>query len=224
MYVTRYMSTPPVTVGQDRPLGEARRTLEAGRFRHLPVVDDRGRLVGILSDRDMRSSGPSDLSPEKERRRLLGSIEDLPVREVMTAAPRCLSLSSTLDDALDIFEREKIGALPVIDGEGKVAGVFSVQDLLEAFRRLFGLGESGSVLIEIEDDGRPDLMTAVVSALDDMSVPLCRMIRVPGEKGGTPSVLYARVHTYNLHALHKALSARGLKTRLDSPENVRDRR
>jgi acetoin utilization protein AcuB len=66
----------------------------------------------------------------------------------------CLSLSpsATLDDALLLFQSRKIGALPVINDEEKVVGMFTTADLMNAYRDLFGLGEKGSVLVSVEDN------------------------------------------------------------------------
>jgi len=217
MYVKRHMSRPPVTVGEESFVGEAIRILGARGFRHLPVVDGEGRLTGILSDRDLRSSGPSELLPAEEREARLRRLEKTPVRDVMTGEPRHLTLSSTLDDALFVFERDGIGALPVIDGERRVAGVFSVPDLMRAYREIFGLGGSGSALLEIEDDGSRDFMTKVAAVLDERRVQVFRLIRVAEE--GRPPLLYLRANTYNLHSLHEAFRRCGLKIRLDRPED-----
>lgn len=218
MYVKRHMSTPAVTIEESRSLGDAGRLLKECGFRHLPVVDGRGRLVGMLSDRDTRSSGPSVLSSREEREELLGRLEEVPVRDVMTVELKCLTLSSTLDDALYLFGRKKIGALPVTDEEGRVSGVFSVQDLMAAFREIFGLEGSGFSLIEIVDDGQPGLLTSVFEVIDGRGLTISRLIRVPGDGGGRPPVVYLRISTYNLHALLKDFSDRNLRVRIDTPE------
>ena len=75
-------------------------------------------------------------------------LENTPLSECMTKKPQFLDTASTLDDALFIMERLKIGALPVVNDGRRVVGVFSVQDLMKAYRRLFGLGEEGSAFLE----------------------------------------------------------------------------
>jgi acetoin utilization protein AcuB len=76
----------------------------------------------------------------------------------------CVGLTpeSTLDDALLLFDRDRMGALPVLD-DGRVVGIFSSRDLLAAYKELFGVGEKGSVLLAIEDDGhgRPNAAGAM---------------------------------------------------------------
>jgi acetoin utilization protein AcuB len=220
MYVDRYMSAPAITVDRDGSIAEARRLLREHGIRHLPVTDDEGRLVGVVSDRDIRSSWPSPLD-RGEVDRLEGEVGRMPLREIMTANPVFLTTAATLDDALLALEKKKVGALPVIDAGGKVAGVLSVQDLMKAYRELFGLGEEGSSLVVIEEDGRPDLLARVHRVLEECGVPFSRIIRTGGSSGG--GVVYLRVNTYNVHALHKALDAAGFRRPVDGPERSEER-
>jgi acetoin utilization protein AcuB len=213
MYVDRYMSTPAITIDREDSIAEARRLLEEHGIRHLPVTGDGGRLVGVVSDRDIRSSWPSPLD-RGEVERLEGEVGRMPVREIMTVDPVSLTTAATLDDALLALEKKKVGALPVTDGKGIVAGVLSVQDLMKAYRELFGLGEEGSSLVVIEEDGRPDLLARVHRVLEECGVPFSRIIRTGGGSDGE-GVVYLRVNTYNVHALHKALDAAGFRRPVD---------
>lgn len=222
MYVRRHMTAPVTTVLETASLEEASRILEGRGFRHIPVVDGRGVLAGMVSDRDLRSSRPSNLAPKTEKDGE-ARFAHAAVGEIMAVNPRALTLSSTLDDALMSFRLHKFGALPVVDDEGRVEGIFSVQDLLRAYRSLFGVGEPGSVLVEIEDDGRRELMTSIVAALEEKGIALSRLIRVPGEEGVVPPVIYLRVNTCNIHALREAFSARSIPMFIDSPGGEHDR-
>lgn len=210
------MTSPVTTVGRAASLREASRILEGKGFRHIPVVDVDGLLVGMLSDRDLRSSRPSSLDG-KAGKPGEDPFTGAAVGEIMALKPLSLTLTSTLDDALRSFTAHKFGALPVVDGEGRVAGIFSVQDLLDAYRGLFGVGEPGSVLVEIEDDGREGLMVSIVAAIEEKGVSMSRLIRVPGEKGVAPPIIYLRVSTCNLHALHEAFSSRSIPMLIDRP-------
>lgn len=221
MYVRRHMTTPVTTVKEAASLEEASRILDGKGFRHIPVVDGEGVLTGMISDRDLRSSRPSNLDPGMENSGE-SRFAKASVGEIMAVDPHTLSLSSTLDDALRSFTAHKFGALPVVDSEGRVAGIFSVQDLLKAYRGLFGVGEPGSVLVEIEDDGRGELMTSIVAALEEKGITMSRLIRVP-EEGSGPPVIYLRLNTCNIHALREAFLSRSIPMFVDSPGGERDR-
>ena len=84
MYVARHMSSPPVTVKPDSPVPVVREILRSHHFRHLPIVADDGRLVGIVTDRDLRSAYPSSMLDEADRKTALRNLEETPVSAIMT--------------------------------------------------------------------------------------------------------------------------------------------
>ncbi len=152
MYISRYMIKEPVTVTPEMVLPEARRLLNENHCRHLPVVDRDGQLVGMISDRDLRSAYPSSMLTESERLQVYARVEKAVVADIMTTECITLTPESTLDDALLLFDSEGVGALPVLE-YGRVVGILSSRDLLAAYKVLFGVGEKGSVLLGIEDEG-----------------------------------------------------------------------
>ncbi|MCK5070201.1 MAG: CBS domain-containing protein, partial [Desulfocapsa sp.] len=82
MYILRHMTPDPITVSPAMLLPEARALLNDYHFRHLPVVDEEGGLVGILTDRDLRSAYPSSVITDSERRLVYESVEKTSVSEI----------------------------------------------------------------------------------------------------------------------------------------------
>ncbi|NDY43276.1 CBS domain-containing protein [Dissulfurirhabdus thermomarina] len=209
MYVADHMTRDPVAVGPDLSIAEARSILASRDFRHLPVVEAGGRLVGVVTDRDLRSAYPSTVLPEDRRRAALAEVERTPVRRVMSPDPAVLSPLSTLDDALVLLDRLRVGALPVVEIGGRLVGILSIRDLIRAYGRLFGLGEKGGALVAVRDTGEADLLTRIVHVLEREGVSFTRLVR-PGPEAGRGRV-YVRVRTLNLRAVHAALAAAGLE-------------
>jgi acetoin utilization protein AcuB len=209
MYVALHMSTPAITIREDVPLQGVREILRARNFRHLPVVDGDNRLVGMVTDRDLRSAYPSTMLDEAESRIELARMAQTPVRAIMSTELVTLAPTSTLDDALFLLDREMVGAIPVVDEQNCVTGVFSIRDLIKAYKRLFGLGERGSALVAIENDNKPRLLTRIVEVLEEHAIPFTRLVR-SGEETGGPGIVYLRVNTFNLRAVHNALHEAGL--------------
>ena len=112
MTVGDIMVKPVVTATPNASVAEARRLLEKARVRHLPVLDG-GLLVGIVSDRDLRSARS----------------DSLPLREIMTRTVFVLSPDTSIRRAARLFRERKFGAMPVLDGR-EVAGIVSVVDVL----------------------------------------------------------------------------------------------
>ena len=208
MFITQHMTRNPVTVSPETNLPAVRKILEKGRFRHLPVVDGENRLVGMVTDRDLRSASPSSVLSAEQLKACLAEFDRTPVSAIMSRALFSLSPISTLDDALILLDREKIGALPVLDQEQRVIGMFSMRDLMAAYRRLFGLGERGSAMIVVEHDGRRKPLSRIARVLEEHDIRFTRLIRTEAEKEA-PERIYLRVNTYNISAVHHALAEAG---------------
>jgi len=211
MYISRFMIKEPLTATSDLPLPEARRLLNENHFRHLPVVDDQGKLVGMITDRDLRSAYPSSVLTESERIAAYERVEKATVADIMSVDCVGLTPESTLDDALLLFDRKGVGALPVLE-DGRVVGIFSSRDLLAAYKELFGVGEKGSVLLGIEDDGQKGLMTRIVTLLEEHAIPFTRLLRIQDIEHGNR--IYLRLNTYKIASVVNLLREAGIRPAL----------
>jgi len=129
--VSRWMSEHVFTVKPKDPLVDAFELMRIHRIRHVPVVD-KGHLVGIVSDRDLRQAMPSRAHLAEGSVAYGKALMEKPIENVMTRKPISVSPEASLDEATEIICREKIGALPVEDN-GKLMGIISAEDLLWAF-------------------------------------------------------------------------------------------
>ena len=130
MRVKDLMNGPPITIAPDTPVLEARRVMQTRAIRHLLVLEH-GRLVGIVTDRDIRLNMPSPATSLSvgEVNYLLAR---LTVREVMTTSVIVVEPDRSAQDAATLLVTEKIGALPVVDGE-RLVGIVTETDFLRAF-------------------------------------------------------------------------------------------
>ena len=129
--VNAVMARSPVTVRPDTTLPEAIKLLKSQRVRRLPVLDGT-RLVGIVTDRDLKEAMPSQATSLSiwEITSLLAS---LTVREVMTASVLTTTPDTLLVDAAYTMLNHKIGGLPVIDADHHLVGVVTVTDVLREY-------------------------------------------------------------------------------------------
>lgn len=209
MFVSNFMSHPVRTAGPETPVSEAREIMAAASCRHLPIVDEGGRLLGIITDRDIRSALPSAVVDQRKIAESLHRFATLPVKRIMTEVVTRLSVEATLDDALILFEENKVGALPVLDDDERLVGILALNDLLKAYKRLFGLGLRGSSLIVVKDDGKPHPLTRLTELLEAREVPFTRLIRT-GDND-RDNLIYVRIHTYKLSAIYQALAEAGFE-------------
>jgi len=216
MYVQHYMTPSPVTIGPEQTVSEAIEILNKYRFRHIPVVGENKVLLGMLSDRDLRSARPSTVARSKERQNVETQVSNTPVSQLMSGD--CLSLNklSTLDRALLQLQSENVGALPVVNEERQVIGILSVMDLLKAYRSMFGLGEKGSALVAIKDNGDEEALSKIAKVMEGTNVTFTRLIRTKESENGEP-MIYLRINTYNIRAVHKAIEAAGFTVHIPRP-------
>ncbi len=207
MFISDYMTAEPLTITAGMSLPEARQLLSDYNFRHLPVVDDKNRLIGVVSDRDFRSAYPSTILEDDERDRILTKVEKVTVGEIMSQNCSCLGIDSTLDDALMVFERDKVGALPVVTDEDIVVGIFSMRDLTAAYKKLFGGTEKGSMLIAVIDDGGTNSLGRIVTLLDENNISCTRLIKIAQTTGYDR--IYMRVNSCKVRNVHNLLQDNG---------------
>lgn len=132
MLVRDAMSSNPIVIDADASLGEAFDILQANSIRHLPVVKG-GALVGMVSDRDLRSLMPR-IADAKTLERLMARY-DSPVSSVMATDVETVHAEQDLNESIDVMLEMKVGALPVIDpSTNEVEGILSYIDILRALR------------------------------------------------------------------------------------------
>jgi len=153
MFVSQSMTRKVITIDQEADIFEAQEKMAHNRIRHLPVIDSQDRLIAIVTDRDIRSALPFKLFKDPGLEAEKEKISDLKIKDVMTQNPRTISPDYTIQDALLLIQDLRVGALPVVDEQGKLKGIISVRDLLRAFINVLGIGESGTLLgILVEEE------------------------------------------------------------------------
>lgn len=133
MNVDEIMTDTVTSIDEDATVGAALQIMEEQGIRHLPVV--RGReVVGMLSDRDVRGLGLSLVTDLESFDALKGRLAR-PVSAVMSGDVLSVETSAEVSELLDLFIEEKIGAVPVVEGDTRdLVGIVSTVDLLRALR------------------------------------------------------------------------------------------
>ncbi|MFQ5845255.1 MAG: CBS domain-containing protein [Planctomycetota bacterium] len=130
MTVEQRMTRNVMTLREDQSLREAIALQQRHHIRHVPVVSG-DKIVGILTDRDVKRATPSLLSGI-DRERFDQVLDETPVNQVMTRNPFTVTPSTPLKDAVKLIVDRKFGALPVVEGE-RLVGILTGTDLLRAF-------------------------------------------------------------------------------------------
>ncbi len=152
MFVSRSMTQKVVTISKDTDILTAKELMEQHQIRHLPVVEPDGLLIGMLTDRDLRSALPSTFYRAEKPPEKAPAVPSIKVKEIMSQNLVTLSPMDTIQDALLLIQKTRVGALPVIDGKGNLIGIVSVRDLLRAFINVLGIGQPGTLLCVLVEE------------------------------------------------------------------------
>jgi acetoin utilization protein AcuB len=162
MLVKDWMTKDPITITDETSMMKAIHLMKQNRFRRLPVMHE-GRLVGIVSDRDLKEASPSKATT-LDVHELYYLLAELLVKDIMTRDPVTVSPDDTVEHAAQIMLENTISGLPVVDGQGKVVGILTQSDVFRAFMHITGILQGGvQFALRLED--RPGLIKEVVDLL-----------------------------------------------------------
>lgn len=122
------MTKDVVTINASESLLAATRVLKEQGFKHLPVLDGNGSLVGIVTDRDLKRASASDATT-LEVHELLYLLDKVRIEQIMTRKPETVGPEASVQNAAKAMVTRNIGCLPVLDGN-KVVGIVTKDDLL----------------------------------------------------------------------------------------------
>lgn len=209
MLVSRSMVSEVITIDKDDSVFDAQDRMSQNGIRHLPVVDADNKLLGIVTDRDIRSALPYSLIKKEGSAEEREKLARLSVKDIMTSNPKTISPMYTIQDALLMIQKEKVGAFPVVDDDGKLKGILSVRDLLRAFINVLGIGQPGT-LVGIEVEEKVGQLKAIVDAVTEENVSFGSVLVAQTWEKGKRAV-FPYLLTNSVSKVKKKLSGMGYK-------------
>jgi len=144
------MSHPVITVEPEVPIMEALNLMRSKNIRRMPVVDKQGKLIGIVSDKDLLNAGPSNATSLSvwEINYLVGKIK---IKDVMTRSVLTVSGDTPIEEAARMMVDNKVGGLPVMNDD-QLVGVITESDLFKVLLELMGARETAVRLTAVIRD------------------------------------------------------------------------
>ncbi len=173
MLVRDRMSSPVVTVTPEMPFQDALKLMQERRFRRLPVTDNKGRLAGIVAERDLLYASPSPATSLSvwELNYLLSKItvRQLMIKDVVTIRP-----DMPIEEAAYLMKEKRIGGLPVVEEDHRPIGIITETDIFKTFVEMFGGGQPGLRLsLEVpRDKGVLAQLTQAIFELDGFIISI----------------------------------------------------
>ena len=206
-FIREKIQRNPVTISPDASFFKAQGYLHMKGIRHLPVVDKDDRLVGIVTDRDIREAAPSDATSLSVHE-LSDLLAKLKVSAFMTPKEKLITITpdTLVEEAVKLMHEHKIGCLPVLEA-GKLYGIFTETDALDHFVDVFGFKQKGTRLtVALED--KPGTMLGVFEIFKKHNVNVISMVTpsfmVEGER-----IAAIRIRTEKYEPIVKDLEKAG---------------
>ncbi|MCC7144944.1 MAG: CBS domain-containing protein [Phycisphaeraceae bacterium] len=197
MLVRDGMTSPVITTTAETKLLDVGEILAEKRIHQLPVVDSQGRLIGIITDRDVRDA------------LAVGGFEKRTVASAMTADPESVRPQDTLEDAILLLREKRFGALPVVDDQQRVVGLFARFDGLRVLTEVLGVDQPGSRLdIAIQDSAEELPKAIAILAQNEVQVISAVLSRRKDKEGRR---LYLRLKSIDTRPLERLMIAAGLR-------------
>jgi acetoin utilization protein AcuB len=135
------MSKPAITIDKHSSMHEAMNTMKTHGISLLPVMDAK-RLVGIVTDRDLKKASPSGATT-LEIHELLYLLSKIQIKDIMSPKPISVPPDFTVEETAEVLLANKISGVPVVDADGTVVGVITHTDLFKVIISLTGIGKKG---------------------------------------------------------------------------------
>ena len=194
LLVRDWMTEHLVTLSPEASVAEALTLCRKRRIRHIPILDE-GRLVGIVSDRDLRDASPTLGDPERARILQEIRVADVMSREVITVDPQ-----DSIENAAQQMYELKIESLPVVAegavagagstvGEEEVLGIVTSSDVMRALVTLAGLPEPGC-RIEVSVPNREGILAEVAGKIREVEVDIVSVLSDPDRRSGQRTMVF----------------------------------
>ena len=150
MLVKYWMSKPVITIDIEDTMQDAKALLAKHEIRMLPVME-KGKLVGVVTDRDVKKASDSSVDALKasDIHELTAGIK---IKEIMTGDPMTVPFDLTVEEAAEVILLKKISGMPVVDHEGDLVGIITLSDICRVIFSLTGFGKKGiQIAIQLTD-------------------------------------------------------------------------
>ncbi|ANU23717.1 acetoin utilization AcuB family protein [Planococcus donghaensis] len=189
MLVEEIMKTDVHILSSDQTVQDVMDLFKDKRVRHAPVVDD-GKVVGIVTDRDLKEAVPSRFTVAPK-----GEPYKKKVAEIMTANPVIAHPLDFVEEVAMIFYEHKIGCIPVVSNQ-QLVGFLTETDLLYTFIELTGAHQPGSQ-IEVRVQDRSGVLYEVSKVFQHQNVNVLSVLVYPDRENKASKILVFRVQTMN---------------------------
>ncbi len=223
MLVKNWMQTEVVTIEDQDSMEKAIKVMKQNDVRMLPVLH-KGRLVGVLTDRDLKRASASEATA-LEVHELFYLISQIKVASIMSAPAISVPPDFTIEETAELLLRHRISGAPVVDGQNRIVGIITQVEINKLIIALTGLGQRGIQLAFLLTD-QPGSIKAVADVIRNYQGRLLSILTSYDQVPEGYRKVYIRcfgLERSRVPALLEALREKGkLLYMVDHKENLRE--
>ncbi|MDR0827890.1 MAG: CBS and ACT domain-containing protein [Desulfovibrio sp.] len=145
MLVEEWMTKKVISINPGTSVMKASRIMKDNKIQRLPVVDEAGHVVGIVSDRDIKEASPSKATT-LDMHELYYLLGELAVQDIMSRNPVCAHKEESVESLAVKMIAGKFGGMPVVDEENKIIGIITQSDIFRVLVSITGVAMGGMQL------------------------------------------------------------------------------
>ncbi|MGX9135590.1 acetoin utilization AcuB family protein [Rummeliibacillus sp. JY-2-4R] len=190
MLIEEIMNTDVITLKSSDTMKDAIHTMKEKKIRHLPIVDSDNKLVGLITERDLKNALPSSLLEESYERVYEQTLDKIMITEPIVGHPL-----DFIEEIAAIFYERQIGCLPIISS-GKIVGIVTRSDLLYTYVELTGATKPSSQ-IEVRVHDRIGILHDVSKVFATHNASILSVLVYPDSTNDDQKILSIRVKIMN---------------------------
>jgi acetoin utilization protein AcuB len=196
--VKNWMTPNVVTIAPEDSMQHAIKIMKEKKIHMLPVVKG-GKLVGVVSDSDLKKASASEAST-LDMHELLYLISKIKVADIMTRNPFTVRIDTTVEETAELLMEKKISGVPVVDDQGQVAGIITRDDLFVVLNALSGFGKRGiQFAFRVED--KPGSTMALVDIVRKHGGRIASVLSTDARMLPGIKLAYIRVYDFDREKL-----------------------
>lgn len=166
MLVQEWMTKEVLTISPETSMMKASRLMKDKKIRRLPVVDESRRVVGIVSDRDIKDASPSKATT-LDMHELYYLLSELKIKDIMTKNPVCARSNDSVEGVALVMMERNFGGMPVVDDDNKIVGIITESDIFRVLVTITGV-QSGGMQLAFELPNQRGTLRPVLDALREL--------------------------------------------------------
>ncbi len=209
MLIENWMTKDVVTLTPETSMMKASKVMKEKRISRIPIVDEKGVLLGIVSDRDIKDASPSKATT-LDMHELYYLLSEIKLKDIMTKKVVTIRPAETVERAAVLLLENNIGGMPVVDEANKVVGIVTDSDIFKALIRITGVMEGG-IQVGVRVSNKPGGLVPVLDFLKDSGARVMSLLTScePAEVGMRD--VFIRIRDMDKTELNKLKAGMGEK-------------